>query len=421
MSNQKKLWIETMRYLRETSGSLYTNQIVDFWRGMNYTKSKELLQNVVDPNDIVSFLNNCPYRLNISECLVKSDGNGAIYTNPSARQFYDYLIYRYSDDSYGQYQYNRYLYERKVSRSPRENHYVKDKELLRSPVLSIEEGKIYIDFSKLSRGDTPCIIENFRLEDYILKIISDNKRKLGKGFLNNEEPLIIAGLVANGVIFTGDTNLSLSYGTRKILMMINHMSFNRCTFAGNVYIQNLCFDLKGRSGTGELVGVSFRNARFCNKVEFRDCDIYGDNYGSEISFEDARFCAEELDKGGSLTFSNVKFRHTKVNMFQTVFGDYIVQGTQNTFMKGSRLCIQNSSFGDKSKIICDSMQMRSGEIVFRNIPSLPEVSVCLEPVPYCGMSSKKDISQGGRSQGDSLWTGQRIGLRVYRSRCGWKR
>lgn len=365
MSEKKinpSVWYEVMKYIREVPGTVYEDQIRDLLLKLDNSiqvskKIDEFLnQNIPDISEFV----------NTKKFLKKDNLTGEIYTIPSQRKFLDSVLSKECALKYNPFLYeteyhdtygSRTMYDLKQPQVIKDN--VGDDKIFRN-----ENGILNI---KLDEG---CIIENFNIS-FVIKNLDSSVKSIGY-------------IVAEGVIFKGKT--SFSFDDNQYPSLLGGMFFDRAVFEDDFEMRNFTFDFNHSAEgipSGRTNKVDFRNTRFFKNVSFKNVWFEGDTSNVELSFEDSRIQY-------NAKFITVAFGHTKLNFFQTIFGEFIdfVEGQPEEHKIQNEILLVNSSFSEDSEINFSDAEIHNGKITLKNISNMPTTKLCFSPIIYT--DSRKD-------------------------------
>lgn len=374
MKEPKKMkevdWYNVMSYIREVSGTVYEDQICYLLRNKyNFDLPVKI--------DIVAYLHkNAPSNvaLNQKNFLKKDSVTGGIYTVPSQRKYLDKALREYGlKHNMRELKYNAYLYDDKYnnkninklvldfSQDNPDNILKTVKHCCHKKIFRIEHGILSIKFEE------NCIVKNFNINS----IIKTLKKELDK------EIQSIGFITAQGVVFEDKTSFAFEGDPRDFPALLGGMFFDRSVFLEDFEMRNFTFDFKHSKEYipfGKINKVDFRNTRFFKNASFRDVRFGGDTYDSEISFEDSRI-QEKIE------FINVDFEKTRLNFFQTIFGNYI-DFIQDKSVNdcNNEISLVNTTFSEGSNIDFSDAEIYSGKVWFHNIPSLPTAKLCFSPI-----------------------------------------
>ncbi len=359
-----KWWTDTMEYVRTVSGTVYGDQLFKLARKHYAARCGEEIP--ASRENIVCFLNeNTP--TGRPECFLKVDPvTDGIYTIPSQRIKLDELLFTAN----GAYIYNPYLYLDRAER-PDTLEAITFDALLGLPFFDevfrlSEDGELSVDLTALRAHRIPA----FR--DFDLARICEHFRPRSESFR-------IGRIKASQMVFLGETRLVFEPDDGALHPLCRGMCFSEAAFCGPFSAENLVFSFSaGQYGPRDDYDeskIDFRNVRFFDSVSFRDVRISGDAADHEITFEDARI-EDEIE------FINVDFGHANVYFFQTVVGEYVscVEKAPAVPEKPHRVRFLNISIADDSVIDFSDAEISGAELLFVNIPCLPQTKLCLAPI-----------------------------------------
>lgn len=345
-------WSETMEYIRVVPGKVYKDQLLALVRermtahGVN---AESELRGVNEEN-IADFLNGGG---DLRYYLKMDPVTGGIYTVPSRRRELDRLLFE-ADSSY---KYNKYLYE---DAAPEFIGGADMAEVARTAVtFSPETGELEIDLKRLAGEEK--VVDSFDINELTELVGGEVSR--------------ITRFAAQGVVFTGVTNLAFGAERVSAPPVTGGIALSEATFTGPVRMGNMTLDFAAGEGGGR---VDFRNVRFFDDVAFRDLRFTGDTESAEISFEDARFSKD-------LEFTNIDFGAATLNCFQMVVGDfvgYVDRRAEGRPVGRRRVRLVNIDISEDAAIDFTDAEMDGTDIIFENISKLPETRVCLAPIKY---------------------------------------
>ena len=355
-------WYDAMAYIRTIPGTVYEDQMYELIKGT---------YGITDINEDLELIDwirlNAPTEELKQRTFLKIDhSTGGIYTIPSQRKYLDPLI----NEMCG-FKFNRHLYldnycadilpsDAEIYDFTNGLTNEKTKKLFRE-----EDGRLYIFFPE------NCIIRNFSLNDAIA----------------NTKAKSIGYIVAEGVIFEGKTDFSFEGDLRDCPSVMGGLFFDRSTFTDDFEMRNISVNFSrtihsANDKSYSTNKIDFRNTRFFGRAIFRDISFSGETADTEISFEDSRISS-------GISFINVIFDHTKLNLFQTVFGRFIDNPDCNSnepticsVKSRNHFKLINVSFSEDSIIDMSDSEICYGEITLRNISPLPTAKLCLSPIVY---------------------------------------
>ena len=357
-------WIKTMQYLRTVSGTVYSDQLIAYTRKMmcNYGEKDILPKNV----DIVDYLNSFSTEIIKRDFIKTHTLTGEIYTVPYMRTVLDSLIYKNDPE----YIYNKYLYIDTFDRSAVKADVRSCTPDFLDTILSFDEKRnaVAIDFSRAKTG-TELYVTDFSIE----KAYSYALQKY------RTDSLCISRIIADSVIFLGDTGIGFSNEFDTIPVINEYCDFQCSVFEKDVVIQNLIFLLNSNLQTGCSELLNFRNSRFFGDVRLRNIRFGNTSVDNKLSFEDARIA-------GNLEITNTDFEHVGLYCFQTIFGYFLMQDKEAPEQRS--IILNNLRFAEDTKIDFVDVELDHGSVKIHNISLLPTMDLCFSAkeknaVKYC--------------------------------------
>lgn len=358
-----QIWLETMKYVRTVSGTIYEDQLKKMVQDKYKDANKEFNCSI----KIIDFLNG--FKLSGSsqlngktKFLKKHPITSEVYTIPESRKILDPIL----KENFEDYTYNPELYLEEYKRVNSEQITISfsDEENIKKVFelnvcnYDVDLGELNIDFS---------FVRNHKDNERILcgafdiqKIVSYLKKNG-----NFDENFHLGSINATNVVFDGVVNLSYSDAYVAFLRVTGGLDFSGATFLKDVVVQNFTFDF---SNTKKQC-IDFRNVRFFANVLIRNLKFIGTTNDSCFTLEDARV-------SGNLEIYNTDFEHTSLYCFQMIFDK-----CKNAERK--KVSIVNVSFEDDAHIDLIDVSLTGADVKFENIPLLPNTELC-----FCGVNKQ---------------------------------
>ena len=371
--NQWKWWTDTLEYVRTVPGKVYEDHLYKLSND-NYKKYNNA-DIPVQEKQIVAYLNDNTPTGNNKYFLKEDVVTGGIYTIPSHRMELDMIL----KEANPEYKYNKYLYIKKFDAC--ENiSCITFSDLKKNPEIFNKVFCLDQDNMELTINLTALYLHN------IYAFNSFNLNEIAKDFLDDPKltpeqkgNFHFGELKASGMIFLGETQFCSELDIKNSPPLTKGANFSEATFCGAFYAKNLTFNFDTlRDNIWDNYDsnkVDFRNVRFFDKVSFRDIRFLGDTLDMEITFEDSRIQNE-------IEFINFDFGRAKANFFQMIVGDYVDYIEKRTEIPSTphKIRFINTNIDEDSVIDFSDSEMDYTELIFENIPILPQTKICPAPV-----------------------------------------